>query len=114
MPKLISSASYYYNAGSLERQLDVTTLSGMVSFLKPFPHRLRTNTMPTPIVAATCPVPQCNLAPRDVEGLVADLATYVDAFGPDFSRKDQTAWAHRYLQGLVSAHPRKSIEPMAL
>jgi SRSO17 transposase len=70
--------------------------------------------MPTPIVAATCPVPQCNLAPRDVEGLVADLATYVDAFGPDFSRKDQTAWAHRYLQGLVSAHPRKSIEPMAL
>jgi SRSO17 transposase len=46
--------------------------------------------------------------------LVADLATYADAFLPDFSRKDQASWAHRYLQGLVSNHPRKSIEPMAL
>ena len=70
--------------------------------------------MPTPIVAATCPLPACNLASRDVESLVADLATYVDAFLPDFSRKDQAPWAHRYLQGLVSDHPRKSIEPMAL
>src|SRR6266508_7057645 len=71
-------------------------------------------TMPTPIVAATCPLPPCNLAARDVEALVADLATYVDAFLPDFSRKDQAPWAHRYLQGLLSDHPRKSIEPMAL
>ena len=70
--------------------------------------------MPTTIVAATCPVPACNLAPRDVESLVADLATYVDSFLPDFSRKDQAPWVHRYLQGLVSDHPRKSIEPMAL
>lgn len=70
--------------------------------------------MPTTIVAATCPVPACNLAPRDVELLVADLAAYADAFLPDFSRKDQAPWVHRYLQGLVSAHPRKSIEPMAL
>jgi SRSO17 transposase len=70
--------------------------------------------MPTTIVAATCPVPACNLAPRDVESLVADLAAYADSFLSDFSRKDQAHWAHRYLQGLVSAHPRKSIEPMAL
>ncbi len=70
--------------------------------------------MPTPIVAATCPLPACNLALRDVDSLVRDLATYVDAFRPDFSRKDQAPWAHRYLQGLVSDHPRKSIEPMAL
>jgi SRSO17 transposase len=70
--------------------------------------------MPTTIVAATCPVPACNLAPRDVEALVADLAAYADTFLPDFSRKDQASWAHRYLQGLVSAHARKSIEPMAL
>ena len=70
--------------------------------------------MPTPIVAATCPVPACNLVPRDVESLVTDLAAYADVFLPDFSRKDQASWAHRYLQGLVSAHPRKSIEPMAL
>jgi SRSO17 transposase len=67
--------------------------------------------MPTTIVAATCPVPTCNLAPRDVEALVTDLAAYADSF---LSRKDQARWAHRYLQGLVSAHPRKSIEPMAL
>jgi SRSO17 transposase len=59
-------------------------------------------------------VPACNLAPRDVEALVADLASYADQFLPDFPRKDQGPWAHRYLQGLVSAHPRKSIEPMAL
>src|SRR6266567_3915405 len=98
----------------MERQLDVTITSGMVSFLKPFLHRLRTNTMPTPIVAATCPLPPCNLASRDVESLVVDLATYVDTFRPDFSRKDQAPWAHRYLQGLVSDQPRKSIEPMAL
>ena len=70
--------------------------------------------MPTPIVAATCPVPACNLAPRDIESLVTDLAAYADVFLPDFSRKDQASWAYRYLQGLVSAHPRKSIEPMAL
>ena len=70
--------------------------------------------MSTPIVAATCPVPACNLAPRDVESLVADLVAYTDAFLPDFSRKDQAPWAYCYLQGLVSDHPRKSIEPMAV
>jgi SRSO17 transposase len=70
--------------------------------------------MPTTIVAATCPVPPCNLAPRDIESLVADLATYVDHFRPDFARKDQAPWVHRYLQGLVSNHPRKSVEPMAI
>lgn len=70
--------------------------------------------MPTTIVAATCPVPACNLAPRDVESLVADLAAYADHFLSAFPRKDQGPWAHRYLQGLLSDHPRKSIEPMAL
>ena len=70
--------------------------------------------MPTTIVTATCPVPACNLAPRDVEALVTDLLTYADQFLPDFPRKDQHPWAHRYLQGLLSDHPRKSIEPIAL
>ena len=70
--------------------------------------------MPTTIVAATCPLPPCNLAPRDVDALLTDLAAYADLFLPDFARKDQAPWAHRYLQGLVSDHPRKSIEPMAL
>ena len=70
--------------------------------------------MPTPIVAATCPLPSCNLAPRDVEALVADLASYADQFLPDFPRKDQAPWLQRYLHGLLNDHPRKSIEPMAL
>lgn len=70
--------------------------------------------MPTTIVAATCPVPACNLAPRDIEAVVADLAAYADHFRSAFPRKDQAPWAHRYLQGLLSDHPRKSIEPMAL
>ena len=70
--------------------------------------------MRTPIVAATCPVPPCNLAPRDVESLVPDLAAYADQFLSCFPRKDQGPWAHRYLQGLVSDQPRKSIEPIAL
>src|SRR5215210_7508026 len=70
--------------------------------------------MLTTIVAATCPAPTCNLAPRDVEALVPDLAAYAGQFLACFPRKDQGPWAHRYLQGLVSDHPRKSIEPMAL
>ena len=70
--------------------------------------------MPTTIVAATSPQPSCNLAPRDVEALVADLAAYTNQFLPDFSRKDQPVWAHRYLQALLSDHARKSIEPLAL
>jgi SRSO17 transposase len=70
--------------------------------------------MPSTIVTATCPVPSCNLAPRDVEALLADLAAYADQFLTVFPRKDHQPWAHRYLQGLLSDHPRKSIEPIAL
>jgi len=70
--------------------------------------------MPSAIVAATCPLPACNLAPRDIEALAADLAVYADTFRSAFPRKDQAPSAHRYLQGLLSDHPRKSIEPMAL
>ena len=70
--------------------------------------------MPTTIVAATCPLPACNLAARDVEALREDLAAYGELFARDFPRKDQVAWAHRYLSGLLSNHARKSVEPMAL
>jgi SRSO17 transposase len=70
--------------------------------------------MLTTIVAATCPAPTCNLAPRDVEALVPDLAAYAGQFLSCFPRKDQGSWVHRYLQGLLSDHPRKSIEPIAL
>jgi SRSO17 transposase len=70
--------------------------------------------MPTPIVAATCPTPSCNLVPRDVESLVVELEVYAGQFLSAFARADQAIWGHRYLQGLMSNHPRKSIEPMAL
>ena len=35
------------------------------------------------IVLDTCPVPECNLTPRDVAGLLDQLATYHAHFVPD-------------------------------
>jgi len=70
--------------------------------------------MPSIIVAPTCPLPPCNLTVQDVETLWPQLASYVDQFLSCFARIDQFTWAHRYLQGLLSTLPRKSIEPMAL
>ena len=66
------------------------------------------------IVTPTCPLPPCNLTVADVEALRPALAGYVAQFASAFARADQHTWAHRYLQGLVSILPRKSIEPMAL
>jgi SRSO17 transposase len=86
----------------------------MVFFLKPLPHSLRRKTMPAAIVAVDCPLPNVTLTPRDVEALPQDLAAYANTFLPAFARKDQAVWAHRYLEGLLSEHPRKSIEPIAL
>lgn len=70
--------------------------------------------MLTTIVAPTCPLPPCNLTVADVEALRPALAEYVAHFASAFARADQHTWVHRYLQGLVSILPRKSIEPMAL
>ncbi len=66
------------------------------------------------IVAPTCPLPPCNLTVEDVEALRPALTGYIAQFAAAFARADQHTWAHRYLQGLVSILPRKSIEPMAL
>jgi SRSO17 transposase len=66
------------------------------------------------IVLDTCPVPECNLSPRDVRGLLDRLATYHAHFAPVFARCDQARWAEIYLRGLLSDCQRKSIEPMAL
>ncbi len=66
------------------------------------------------IVLDTCPVPECNLTPRDVSGLLDQLAAYHAHFVPAFARSEQTYWAEIYLRGLLSDCERKSIEPMAL
>jgi SRSO17 transposase len=66
------------------------------------------------IVLDTCPMPECNLTPRDVGGLLDRLATYHAHFVPAFARCDQARWAEIYLRGLLSDCERKSIEPMAL
>jgi SRSO17 transposase len=59
-------------------------------------------------------MPECNLMPRDVRGLLDRLATYHAYFAPVFARCDQARWAEIYLRGLLSDCERKSIEPMAL
>lgn len=66
------------------------------------------------IVLATCPMPECDLMPRDVHGLLDQLATYHAHFASVFARCDQARWAESYLRGLLSDCERKSIEPMAL
>src|SRR5437868_11653096 len=66
------------------------------------------------IVLDTCPAPECNLTPRDVAGLLVQLAAYHAHFGPAFARSEQTYQAEMYLRGLLSECERKSIEPMAL
>ena len=66
------------------------------------------------IVLDTCPMPECNLTPRDVSGLLDQLAAYHAHFVPAFARSEQTYWAEMYLRGLLSDCERKSIEPMAL
>jgi len=70
--------------------------------------------MPSTIVPDPAATPHCNLAPRDVAGLVEHLAAYHAHFAPAFARPEQAWWAKQYLHGLLSDCPRKSIEPMAL
>ncbi len=66
------------------------------------------------IVLDTCPMPECNLTPRDVSGLLDQLVAYHAHFVPAFARSEQTYWAEMYLRGLLGDCERKSIEPMAL
>ncbi len=66
------------------------------------------------IVLDTCPVPECNLTPRDVAGLLDQLAAYHAHLVPAFARSEPACWAETYLRGLLSSCERKSIEPMAL
>jgi len=70
--------------------------------------------MPTEIIAETCPAPECNLSPRDVEQWVEELHTYHTLFAPAFRRPEQSAWAEVYLRGLLGDQPRQAVEPIAL
>jgi SRSO17 transposase len=58
--------------------------------------------------------PTLELSPQDVVGLVDELRAYHALYAPLFQRQEQRDWAEQYLRGLLSALPRKSIEPMVL
>ena len=57
--------------------------------------------------------PELNLAPRDIEGLLAELREYHAIFSPLFYRKEQGHWALKYMEGLLLDIEHKAVEPMA-
>ena len=70
--------------------------------------------MPTDIITQTCPAPECNLLPRDIEQFVEELATYYRLFTSAFRRPEQFTWGEVYLRGLLGDLPRKTTERIAL
>jgi SRSO17 transposase len=58
--------------------------------------------------------PKMDLTIQDIEYLVEELRAYHAIYSPLFQRREQREAAHAYLQGLLAALPRKSIEPMVL
>lgn len=70
--------------------------------------------MPSEVIAETCPAPECNLLPADIEQWVAELETYHTLFAPAFRRPEQAIWAGVYVKGLLGDVPRKTAERMAL
>jgi hypothetical protein len=86
----------------------------MVSFSYNRPVGRRLKTMPTEIVAETCPAPECNLTPRAVKQFVKELKIYHAQFKAAFRRPEQFKRAAVYLKDLLSDTPRKTIEPIAL
>jgi SRSO17 transposase len=85
----------------------------MVSFSDHYQWR-RTKTMPSEIIAETCPAPECNLLPTEVGQYVEELEDYHAGFAPAFRRPEQADWAGVYLKGLLGDVPRKTAERMAL
>jgi SRSO17 transposase len=59
-------------------------------------------------------IPQLALAPADVEGFLAELRGFHDAFRDCFARREPREQFFGYMVGQFSALERKSIEPMAL
>jgi SRSO17 transposase len=70
--------------------------------------------MSTQIIAETCPAPECDLSPSEVEQFVEELAAYHEQFIPAFRRPEQARWSKVYLRGLLGDSPRKTIERIAL
>ena len=59
-------------------------------------------------------VPALTLTPADVADLVDALRPYHAIYGSFFPRSESRAWAERYLHGLLSPLPRKSVEPIVI
>jgi SRSO17 transposase len=70
--------------------------------------------MPAEIVTETCPAPQCNLSPKDVECFLEELMKYMQLFEPAFQRVEQIRRSRAYLHGLLGNAVRKNVEQMAL
>ena len=60
------------------------------------------------------PVPALELSAQDVVSLADELVAYHAEFTELFFRKEQPAWALKYLQGLVQPEVGKSVEQLAL
>ena len=58
--------------------------------------------------------PGLELTPQASDNLVEELREYHAIYSPLFQRREQRAWAQKYLHGLLLDRPRKSIEPMVL
>jgi SRSO17 transposase len=58
--------------------------------------------------------PALELTLQAIDNLVEELREYHAIYSPLFQRREQRAWAQKYLHGLLLDLPRKSIEPMVL
>ena len=60
-------------------------------------------------------LPEMNLAPQDIDGLLDQVHEYQATYRPLFQRREQREKSERYLQGLLSPEIKnKAIEPMML
>jgi len=59
-------------------------------------------------------VPELKLKPSEIDDLLTELREYHAIYSPLFRRREQREWGEKYLQGLLSDIPRKSIEPIGL
>jgi SRSO17 transposase len=58
--------------------------------------------------------PEMNLAPRDLDTMAKELASYHARFHDLFQRREQREWSEFYLRGQVADLARKTVEPMVL